>query len=83
MKHLLNNFYYILLYKNVYIWGGKNQLLVFSVYYGLFEWLLLHETYFAKKCTNSIEKCITRILWCLDYMDSYFRRVYFNFDGNV
>ena len=26
------NFYYILLCKIVYIWGGKNQILVFSVY---------------------------------------------------
>ena len=55
----MNNFYYILLCKIVYIyiWGGKNQILVFSVYtwYTLFEWLLVLESYCIKLLFLTLE----------------------------
>ena len=45
--------------------------------------VVILKEYFAKKCTDSIDKCVTRILWYVHFVDRYFRRVDFNFDGNV
>ena len=40
-------------------------------------------TYFEDVCGKSINTCVKRVLWYINFVDRYFRRIDFNFDGRI
>ena len=39
--------------------------------------------YYANVCQNSIQVCVDRALWMIDFVNRFFRRTDFNFDGHL
>ena len=45
--------------------------------------IVLSEFYYVDICKSTIGICVERILWMINFMDRYFRRVDFDLDGQV